>query len=186
MCRTFFFVTTNSLNECFFLSYLEYITKFHCLSRIRLFQRICEILPNRRNRQKLITSKVPMCDVREIMQIRCVTGQVLMNFLYKIFLINYCENVFEIQRWHVKLGTKRKLFTYLGTNGFDEKRLKYGCKGLVQLQKEASKPNRGCCCQGLKILRYSWYFVYFQYFHYLKNSVFFFSNVGNYYMKTTF
>ncbi len=144
------------------------------MSRIRFFQLIWKkFVINRRinslSRQKVMTSKVPTCDVREIMQISCVSGRVLMNFLHKNFLINYCENVFQKQTWHIKLGIKGKLYIYLGTNGFDEKVLKFGCKGLVQFQKEAQKSKRGYCCQGLKIPRSRitlnifniWEFTYF-------------------------
>ncbi len=102
----------------------------------------------------MMTSKVPMCDVRENMQIRRVSRQVLMNFMYIIFLINYCENIFSKPRWHVKRGTKRKLSTYLGTNDFDEKVTKNGCKGLVICQNEVPTSNRGYCYHGSKILRY--------------------------------
>ncbi len=122
--------------------FLDYTLMYR--SRICLFQLIWKNFEfNRRinslSHQKVMTSKVPPCDVRDIMQIRCVTGQVLMNFLYKFFLINYCENVFKKQRWHVKLDIKGKLYINLGTNGFDEKMLKFGCKRSVQFQKEAQK-----------------------------------------------
>ena len=77
-----------------------------------------------------------------------------MNFMYIIFLINYCENIFSKPRWHVKRGTKRKLFTYLGTNDLDEKVSKNGCKGLMICQNEVHMSNRGYYCHGSKILRY--------------------------------
>ncbi len=134
-------------------------------NKSREFDRNVEFGKISHNRRKacweLMTSKVPTCDVREIMQIRRVSGQVLINFMYVIFLINYCENILLKQRWHVKRGTKGKLSTYLGTNGFVDKGLKNGCKGSVNCQNEASTSNQGYCCQGSKIMRYLWYFSYF-------------------------
>ena len=138
------------ITHCFLFSQIWII-----FSKSREFDQNVEfgkISHNRRkDRQELMTSKVPMCDVREIMQIRCVSEQVLINFMDMILLINYCENILFKQRWHIKRGTKRKLSTYLGTNGLEEKELKIGCKGSVKYQNEASTPNRGCCCQGSKI-----------------------------------
>ncbi len=144
---------------------LEYIT--HCFlfsqiwiifSKSQEFDQNIEfgkISHNRREAfQEMMTSKVPTCDIREIMQIRHVSGQVLMNFMPIIFKINYCENIFSKPRWHVNRGTKRKLSTYLGTNGLDEKVSKNGWKGLMICQNEVLTSNRGYCCHGSKILRY--------------------------------
>ncbi len=137
------------LSEWFFLSYLEYITnqfsKFHYLIRIRLFQQILRILVNRR---KESSSKVPPYDVTEIMLISCVAGLVFDQFMYNFFLINYVENVFQNQRWHVQWGAKRKLFTYLGAMDTNLKVPKYECKGFGTNQKEAENSKRGYCCRG--------------------------------------
>ncbi len=133
------------LCECVSLFCLEYITNFHFESGICLFQRILKILLNHR---KVPSSKVPPYDVTEIMLISCVAGLVFDQFVYNIFLINYVENVFQNQRWHVQWGAKRKLSTYLGAMEVNSKVLKFECKGFVKNQNEAKKSKQGYCCRG--------------------------------------
>ncbi len=89
MCGRLFFIITNILNECVLLSFLEYITKFHYLSRICLFQRILRILFDHR---KNSSSKVLPYDV---IGFQCVSRVGVDHFLYIIVLINYEE--FEFQ-----------------------------------------------------------------------------------------
>ena len=99
------------------------------------------------NRQK-DRSKVLLYDITEFMLISCVTGLVFDQFVYKFFLINYVENVFQNRWWHDQWGAKRKLFTYLGAMETNSKVLKYECKGFLKNQNEAENSKRGYCCRG--------------------------------------
>ncbi len=131
---------TNFLNECVSLFYLEYITKFYHLSRIRLFHQIWKILLNR---QKL-RSKVPLYDV---MGTKCVSKLVTTYFMYKQ---NYVEIILKKRVCNHRQGATQKLFIYLEANELIPKYLKFGCKGFDFYANEVQNSERGSCCHARK------------------------------------
>ena len=103
------------------------------------------------NRQKVLQSKVPTYDITNL---KCVTGQVLMEFLKIVTFEKFVEKILKKRQCDRQQGAKGKIYQYLGVLDKSSKWVKNDCKGLDKIQSEAWNSERGCCCWGEKRLRF--------------------------------
>ncbi len=136
--------TNKSLNVCFSLYYLGYITNIQFRSFVWFFQQIWNLILHNCQNQRSNNATTMMSE-------NCLVSRLVVDQNHAhIFQFNYCEFIFENWRCHVKWEYLREIFKYLGAIVLKEKCLKFGCKGLEKFQKEAENSEQGCCCQGQK------------------------------------
>ena len=124
----------SATNPCFFNQFL---------SEIRFFRLIWKFA---NNRQKIGSKSTAPLMSQILMVSKAGDDGIATYFKGK----KRFEIVFKNRTWHIKWEVSRKLFVYIGVNGFHSKYLKFGCKGFDNNQNEAEKLERGSCCQGVK------------------------------------